>query len=337
MICSTPPSSSSGSVSFTDSVQVGVAMGPSPHVRVCNESEWTDHDLVCGECKVRVPDLSGAYEGRCDNFCQAQGRDCEGAWEGGGGYQRDVCTVARTRTCGTPFTNVRNAICKCSSGSAMPVPIQGKQFLFLGLQSSVSQCAATGRLRIELDSVDLLQWAGVPGGVVGTVWAQKSPLWTASGLQLQVWAQEPGSERRVNFTVLSPDDGKAKSAWRTDEWYRLGASLTGFTRVVLKAEIGPDPTFNQSLALEQAMIQARVFLDDFSISVAGGDETAFDHCPPDIHPPVSHWRQTPGAALENSSAWPPARSNAAVWSSLGSGQTVLIFGGHGTDILSSWG
>ena len=56
MICvtpCTPPSPSSG-VRFTDSVQVGVAMGPSPHARVCNESEWTGHDLVCGEDGLAV-------------------------------------------------------------------------------------------------------------------------------------------------------------------------------------------------------------------------------------------------------------------------------------------
>jgi hypothetical protein len=58
----------SGTCSLTDTVHVGVAMGPAPRMKVCNESEWRDHDLICGECKVRVPDLT-MYEGRCDKFC----------------------------------------------------------------------------------------------------------------------------------------------------------------------------------------------------------------------------------------------------------------------------
>merc|ERR1712070_1124083 len=83
----------------------------------CNEAEWPDAGIVCGECKVLVNNFNSNYY-TCSGYCAAIGRKCTGAWE----ESHDTCTVDFDMTCGTPLHHSSDAICECMEESCDPNP-----------------------------------------------------------------------------------------------------------------------------------------------------------------------------------------------------------------------
>ena len=78
-----------------------------------DEESWPDrdHGLICGECKVLVDNMRTTYGGLCDNYCQAVGKLCVGAWQ----EVDDTCTVKSVGSCSVSFGTTTDAICECTA------------------------------------------------------------------------------------------------------------------------------------------------------------------------------------------------------------------------------
>ena len=96
---------------------------PPPSGRTtCDESEWPDkkNDLVCGECRVLVDQLSSKYDGTCNGYCSSINRTCVGAWEANAS---DTCVVSHAAECYDSLSG-DGAICECSSDTLTVLPPQ---------------------------------------------------------------------------------------------------------------------------------------------------------------------------------------------------------------------
>ena len=65
---------------------------------------------MCGECKVLVDNMASTYGGLCDNYCQALGLSCIGAWE----EDQDTCQILSEQQCSVSMGTTSDAICECS-------------------------------------------------------------------------------------------------------------------------------------------------------------------------------------------------------------------------------
>jgi len=90
---------------------------PVPAGTCADISDWPDHDLVCGECKVLVDDFE-EYE-TCDDYCQTIGRTCIGAWD----EDDNDCVEKEKFDCDKVIYS-NDAICQCS-GDASTSPSTG--------------------------------------------------------------------------------------------------------------------------------------------------------------------------------------------------------------------
>jgi len=76
-------------------------------------ADLTQASLRCNEgCTVLVDKIDETYQS-CDNYCQAHGRTCVGAWD----EKDDDCREKKTYKCETKFTFTPDALCECSTKS----------------------------------------------------------------------------------------------------------------------------------------------------------------------------------------------------------------------------
>lgn len=90
-------------------------------------------------------DIHKTYQS-CDNYCQAHGRKCEGAWN----EVDDSCRERETFDCETKFTFTPDALCECSRDNFS----EEKSSVSDGEQAPTISYSVVASTRPQIDRLD---------------------------------------------------------------------------------------------------------------------------------------------------------------------------------------